>query len=122
MRPPRQDIANRCPVWVALSDLYLDTELYPDDLELLAETLAASPYTTDELKHILLAEVHPACMTNLRQVAGVWSGFDPVWLRASILGRTRAAFRWPARLFRFRNATLARAAPLFARVAELRRS
>ena len=120
VEPAEHDLANRLPVWVALSDLYLDTELSAHDFERLAETLAASPYTTGELEQILLAEVHPACFANLLSVAGVWSGFDPCWLRQRILGRQRAWLRWPVRLLPFRSAMGSEAADLFILVADLR--
>jgi hypothetical protein len=35
VQPPEQDIVNRRPVWEALSNLYLDTELSVDDLALI---------------------------------------------------------------------------------------
>src|SRR4051812_4800731 len=113
---PEHDLANREPVWLALSELYLDTELTAADNEAVAATLAASPYTLAELRCILLAEVHPACVANLLQVADVWSGFDRDWLQQSILRRRR----WPSRLLPFRRSILAEAAPLFARASALR--
>lgn len=116
MAPSEQDLVNRRPVWAALSQLYLDSEASAADFRALAATLAGSPYTVDELRRILLSEVHPACVANLLQVAGVWSGFELVWLERRILGRRR----WPVRLLPLRRATLARAEPLFARVGELR--
>ena len=122
MQPPERDIASRRPVWDALSRLYLDTEMSADDLALLATQLAASPYTADELECVLLIEVHPICIGNLRRVAGIWSGFDSDWLQDRILRRRRLWFRWPARCFPLRGQVLSRMAPLFARVAELRRA
>ncbi len=118
--PAEHDLANRLPVWVALSELYLDTELSANDFEHLAETLAASPYSAQELRYILLAEVHPVCVRNRLQIAGVWSGFDPGWLREHILRRRRVWLRWPARFLPFRNATLSRMVPLLIRVASVR--
>jgi hypothetical protein len=122
MRPPDEDLPNRRPVWIAWSDLYLDNELSPGDLEYLAERLAASPYSADELRYILLVEVHPACAGNLRQVAGIWSGFDADWLQQAILSRQRRRLRWPARLIPPRRSILAMATPLFLRVGALRRA
>lgn len=107
-------------MWAALSGLYLDTELSAHGLEHLAETLAASPYTIGELEHILLAEVHPACFANLLSVGGVWSGFDPCWLRQRILRRQRAWLRWPVRFLPFRSAMRSEAMDLFIRMADLR--
>ena len=84
LRPASSDPEHRRPVWLALSDLFLDT-----DVNLLREgnarTLAASPYSVDELDMILREEVYPACSFNLREVAGEWAGFDADWLERRIL-------------------------------------
>jgi len=79
-----QDLVTRRPVWVALSDLFLDTDIAPM-LEALAHKLAAAPYSIEELEHILYREVYPACAANLRSVAGVWDGFDERALEQRIL-------------------------------------
>ena len=78
------DLDRRRPVWLALSDLFLDTDvnLFRDGNTRL---LAASPYSPDELDTILREEVYPACSYNLSQVAGEWAGFDDVWLERRIL-------------------------------------
>lgn len=77
------DLPRRRPVWLALSDLFLDT-----DVTLLqaanARLLAASPYSLEELDTILREEVYPACAFNLREVAGEWAGFDADWLERRI--------------------------------------
>ena len=82
--PARSDLARRRPVWLALSDLFLDT-----DVNLFREgnarTLAASPYTLDQIDAILREEVYPACSFNLSLVAGEWAGFDADWLEQRIL-------------------------------------
>ena len=84
LRPAESDLECRRPVWLALSDLFLDT-----DVNLFragnARTLAASPYSVDELDWILREEVYPACSFNLREVAGEWAGFDADWLERRIL-------------------------------------
>lgn len=120
MRQPEQDLANRRPVWEALSELFLDTEMSPEALAGIAHTLANSPYSADELRQILFDEVHPACSANLLSVAGVWSGFDADRLQARILARSRARLHWPSRLMPFRRAVRAQADVLLASVAALR--
>lgn len=79
MQPSFDDLESRTPVWCALSDLFLDT-----DVSLLREftanTLAKSPYSMDELEDILRFEVYPVCKYNLLSVAGEWAGFDEQWL------------------------------------------
>lgn len=81
--------ARRAPVWSALADLFLDT-----DVSLLREadarTLAASPYGIDQIERILLDEVTPAVAWNLRQIAGEWAAFDHLWLAERIVA-TRVA-------------------------------
>ncbi len=77
------DIESRQPVWVALSNLFLDTEV---DLlaESIAQALASSPYSIEQLETILVTEVYPVCKYNLWSVAGEWVGFDEHWLVAQI--------------------------------------
>lgn len=69
----------RQAVWIALSDLFLDTDVtlfYAS----VAKTCAESPFTLDELYRILMHEVAPVCYPNLLAVVGEWAGFDDVWL------------------------------------------
>ncbi len=87
MTPDASQIEERLPVWEALSDLFLDTELQPHDYEYIARTLAASPYSEQELEDILAYEVYPICKWNLFCVAGVWSGFNREWIRGNMAPR-----------------------------------
>jgi hypothetical protein len=82
------DLAARRPVWVALSTLFLDTDVSLD-LAYRARVLAASPYTLPDLEAILIDEVYPVCRANLQDYAGEWGGFDPAWLEERILGQRR---------------------------------
>ena len=85
-------------VWIALSDLYLDTDIEPF-LEPCAQLLADSAFSREELQHMLLDEVHPALVTNLLSVAGEWGSFDRDWLCAR-LRQKRSAWHprvWLAR-------------------------
>jgi hypothetical protein len=95
------------PVWLALSELFLDTELQEDALRRIARTLAASGHGLSELERVLWAEVAPVVGWNLLGVAGVWDGFDPVWLEDGILRRLRHNAR-QGRLFRSLGVRLAR--------------
>jgi hypothetical protein len=92
MNAAPEDLANRRPVWEALSDMFLDT-----DVSLTrawrVQRLAESPYSVSELQHILVEEVYPACKYNLLSVAGEWSGFDPEWLEHKVLRRHASPFR-----------------------------
>lgn len=82
-------------VWDALSRLYLDSDSCDDDG--IARVLAASPFALEQLRTMLLYEVHPVLIGNLRSVAGVWDGFDPDWLAAAIQVRRARRRHWPAR-------------------------
>ncbi|WP_345302618.1 DUF7079 family protein [Lysobacter hankyongensis] len=99
MAVSRGDRDARIPVWIALSELYLDTDVsvFRDAI---AETLAASPYSVDDLRDILMDDVHPALHANLMSVAGEWAGFDEAWLieRIETVGRQP---RWRRRMSRW---------------------
>jgi hypothetical protein len=92
MKPAADDVEAREAVWQAFSRLYLDTD-YRREVRVAARDAAASGYTEAELRAILLHEVHPVLRSNLVATAGVWDGFDPGWLRAAILRRSRRP-RW----------------------------
>lgn len=84
MRPAADDLDQRRPVWMALSDLFLDTDptLAHDYI---VRVLAASSYSLEELDAILREEVQPACGFNLSLVAGEWAGFAADFLEKRIL-------------------------------------
>jgi hypothetical protein len=78
-----ESLKKRKAVWIALSDLFLDT-----DVSLaygyIGRVCADSAFTLDELKEILMDEVAPVCSRNLLSVAGEWSGFEEEWLVSAI--------------------------------------
>jgi len=93
------DVERRLPVWQALSNLFLDTELMPEDYRQLAATLRRSGYARAELRTILLEEVAPAFMFNLFDVAGEWTPWSEEEVRVIMLrslrpGRVAAALEW----------------------------
>ncbi len=91
MKPAAEDLEHRRSVWVALSELFLDTDTTVSRVERV-RVLAASPYSVEELEEILLDEVYPVCRTNLYSPAGEWAGFDEAWLERRILRRLRSPF------------------------------
>ena len=85
------EIDRRKPVWAALSELWLDTELAEDDLRRIAGVMKASGYPIGVLRHIYLYEVAPVVFPNLLVVAGEWAEFDHEWLFAEATRRARGA-------------------------------
>lgn len=86
----------RIPIWIALSDLYLDTDVALSH-DYIVRTLAAAPYSLEELHEMLMYDVHPALYPNLMSVAGEWAGFDEAWLVERI-ATTRRQPRWRRRI------------------------
>jgi hypothetical protein len=79
--------AARRAVWIALSNLFLDTDvrlIYANT----ARVCAASPFSQEELERIFHEEVAPVVEPNLHAVAGEWAGFDEEWLVTAISART----------------------------------
>jgi hypothetical protein len=70
----------RKPIWIALSHLYLDTELQDYDFKYIAKIFLESPYSLDEIKAINKREVFPILHKNVLGVAGEWTGFNEEWL------------------------------------------
>jgi hypothetical protein len=81
----QSEIDRRVPVWHALSELFLDTELQRQDYEAIAGRLHASGYSTQELHGILQDEVTPAFAPNLASVAGEWAGWSENTVRDLVL-------------------------------------
>ena len=92
--------SQRTAVWIALSELWLDTELDAADLDQVARVLAASPFGAEELRWIHEAEVAPVLSRNLRATAGVWDGFDREWLARECAAAARRSSGLGARLGR----------------------
>lgn len=74
------NIEERKPIWMALSKLYLDTELQEAGFRYIAFIIIQSPYSLDEVKEINKFEVFPVLYSNLLSVAGEWAGFNEDWL------------------------------------------
>ena len=86
MTTASEELIRRRPVWQALSDLFLDTELTEAFYRLIARTVIESGYSPGEIGSILWDEVFPVIEFNLRHPAGVWDGFRVEWLEERILG------------------------------------
>lgn len=79
------EVAARMPLWCALSELFLDTEMQVQDYEAVARAARAGGFSVEQVRDILAREVFPAFAFNLMSVAGEWTGFDPDFVRARIL-------------------------------------
>jgi len=95
MKPSEAQLAERLPVWEALSEFFLDTQLQAADYERIAKVLAATKYSERQIEDILIEEVSPVCKLNMYSVAGEWIGFDSDWLKEKIGARfgRRSKFR-----------------------------
>ena len=82
------EIERRKPVWLAISEFYLDTELGMDDAIRIEEIFRNSRYSLNELKNIDFYEVRPIVGMNLWSTAGEWAGFDKDWLWDQIQTRS----------------------------------
>lgn len=69
--------AEREQLWIAMSDLWLDTELSDDRLAEIAAVVRDAGLDEAELDEVFAFELAPFLDANLRQVAGEWGGFDP---------------------------------------------
>jgi hypothetical protein len=87
-------LRRRKPVWMALSELWLDAELTDRDLGRIAATMAESNFSLAILREIYLIEVAPVVSRNLLCVAGVWTGFDERWLCSAITHNLRNRLRY----------------------------
>ncbi len=95
------DVSGRNAVRLALSELFLDIDV-AEHVPMITDVLRASGQSLQTLELIMLDEIYPVCHWNLRQVAGEWTGFNPVWLaaqcdRAAAQGEWRKAIYRPVR-------------------------
>lgn len=67
-----EELERRRPVWAAMSELFLDTEVrwY---VPTVARHCAESKYDDEQLERIFWAEVFPEAIGNMLQVAGDWA-------------------------------------------------
>lgn len=81
----------RLTLWIALSDLFLDTEVDERTVRHIAQTIDDSAFTLEQVEDILWYEVYPALESNLRSPAGMWSGWPDEWLKETIESTPRPA-------------------------------
>ena len=95
------EIEQRFPLWVALSDTFLDTELTDDAYRRIAEAISASTFDEVEALAIYREDVAPAFAINLLATAGEWAGWDDQYIRERVLeARTSLGSRLLAKLLK----------------------
>ncbi len=72
-------LKRRKPVWSAVAELWLDTEITRDLVRHVARVAITSGYDLVQLNDIYLYEVAPVVWLNLLAPADVWDAFDDVW-------------------------------------------
>ncbi|NUO00493.1 MAG: hypothetical protein HUU01_07755, partial [Saprospiraceae bacterium] len=87
-------ILQRQPVWIALSEFYLDTGLDEHDLKRIAQVFKASGLDFGTVKDIDKLEVFPVLQSNLFHTAGTWGGFDPDLLTEACLKMYQKRNMW----------------------------
>lgn len=75
-----EKIMTHKPLWLALSNLFLDTEITDNTRKHIARIVLQSPLTREQVHQVLWLEVFPALCENLRIVTGEWAGFNETWL------------------------------------------
>ena len=90
------EIVVRKPVWWALSELFLDTELPSNWLMQIAEMVRSSGYSEEEIHRIFRREVSPVFCLNHLAVAGEWESWseDEVEARVTAFLSCSQLSRW----------------------------
>lgn len=78
---------------ITLSDLFLDTEIDAERVNLMAASLRALGMPASTLEQILRRDLCPILYPNLLSITGEWSGFDPEWLLDQVASRRMAGPR-----------------------------
>jgi len=81
-----ETLKTRKPLWIALSDLFLDTELQEYNHAHIATAMFESGYSFAEIEDILMLEVFPVCIANLHSE---WAGFHEDWVIKMIIKSKR---------------------------------
>ena len=90
-----QEIERRLPIWQALADLFLDTELQPADYRCIAQRVSGRGFTPDQLRAILADEIAPALAPNLfADIAGEWAGWPEDHVGQAVIAALRDGPSW----------------------------
>jgi hypothetical protein len=78
------DVERRLPLWTALADLFLDTDVMLC-VPHISRTIAEGGWSIDEAENALRWDVRPAFYSNLFNIAGEWEGWDPAYVRNAVI-------------------------------------
>ena len=95
-----EEIERRLPLWIALSDLFLDTEPTRSTYENIVGTIIDRGFQPEHAEAILREDVAPAFWTNLLAPAGEWQGWEDGLVRERVIRSRRSPIsRFGAWLF-----------------------
>ncbi|NBW07666.1 MAG: hypothetical protein EBR82_06535 [Caulobacteraceae bacterium] len=80
----QDELERRGPLWAALADLFLDTEMDASHYRAIRDAARSGGFDTAQVRTILLDEVLPMFAFNAIDIAGEWAGFDPDWAAARV--------------------------------------
>lgn len=94
-----EEIKRRLPLWIALADLFLDTD---EMLQVphVVRAIVEGGYDLDDAEAALRWEVRPAFYFNLLDIAGEWAAWHPDFVRERML---ETGMNWKHRLILGRN-------------------
>ena len=94
------EIERRLPLWIALSDLFLDTEPTRSTYENIARTIIGHGFQPEHAEAIFREDVAPAFWINLLAPAGEWQGWEDGLVRERVIRSRRSPIsRFAAWLF-----------------------
>jgi hypothetical protein len=85
-----EQIQQRIPIWCALAELFLDTELQPADFARIAAVIVQARLSVEQAEKILNEEVAPAFTPNMLGAAGEWAGWSEDFVRERIMAHLNA--------------------------------
>lgn len=92
-----EEFRRRLPVWISLTDLFLDTEVTQHGYRRMAEVVHDAGYSVHEVRQILLHEVAPVFGSNLLTTVGEWEPWSDDFVEKKMRA-WMARPRWAARL------------------------
>lgn len=95
-----EETERRLPLWIAFSDLFLDSEPTRSTYQNIACTIIDRGIQPDDAEAILREDVAPAFWTNMLAPAGEWQGWEDGMVRERVIRSRRSPIsRFGAWLF-----------------------